>query len=337
MACRDRYPEFRGVPALPSGLDAREIPLNLRGDKAMVATTEEDAAPAPARRGFIERVRARPARPMLFGFGLCVPFFVLMAILVAYPVVKLVLVLFQPPGFVENIRSFFSQELNVVALRVTLVDSLIVTFLVVVLGSVIAWSIVTTRRPAVRLILMASVAAPLFMNQIIKVFAFTVLLQRYGFVNEVLIRLHIISSPLSLIYNQFAVIVGMTYYMMPWAVLPLYVTFVSLDFDLPLVAASLGATRTRALRDICLPLALPGIFATIVLDYVFCLGFFVMPLFLGGTSSPFTSNVIYQDITSFYNFTGADTSSVVLLVAAIVIVTAGYVAVGRERMTRALA
>lgn len=302
------------------------------------AATEEDVPLAPVRRrGFAERIRARPGRPMLFGFGLCVPFFAMMAILVAYPVVKLVLVLFQPPGFVSNIRAFFGEELNVTALRVTLVDSLVVTFLVVALGSVIAWSIVTTRRPAVRLILMASVAAPLFMNQIIKVFAFTVLLQRYGLVNEVLIRLHIISQPLSLIYNQFAVIVGMTYYMMPWAVLPLYVTFVSLDFDLPLVAASLGATRIRALRDVCLPLALPGIFATIILDYVFCLGFFVMPLFLGGPSSPFTSNVIYQDITSFYNFSGAAISSVVLLVAAIVIVTAGYVAVGRDRMTRALA
>lgn len=292
---------------------------------------------AIAGRGILGLLRERPTRPTALGVGLCLPFFAMMGVLVAYPIVKLILTLTQSPGLSANVASFFSVRLNVTSLGVTLLDSLVVTAVVLVFGSIIAWSMVTTRRPAVRLVLVSAVTVPLLMNSIVKVFAFTVLLQRYGVVNTILLRLHIVQSPLSLLYNQFAAIIGMVYYMLPWAVLPLYVAFLSLDLDLPAAAASLGASRIRALRDTCLPLALPGIFATAVIDYAICLGFFVVPLFLGGTSTPFTANLIWSDISTFYNFSGAAASSTALLIAATVVVIAGYLGVGRERLVRAVA
>jgi putative spermidine/putrescine transport system permease protein len=217
------------------------------------------------------------------------------------------------------------------------VDSLIVTALAVVLGGVVAWSLRTTTRRGMRLFLLASVGAPLLLNSILKVFAFTVLFESNGLVNRTLLSLHIIHSPLNLLYNQFAVILGMLYYMFPYATLPLYVSFLSLDLDLVLVAETLGASRNRALLDTCLPLALPGILATLVIDYVLCLGFFVIPLLLGGISVPFTSNVVWQDVTDFFDLTDAAVSSLILLAAAIVVVAAGYIAVGRERLLRAVA
>ena len=257
-------------------------------------------SPAASRRASVlNRLSARPSPPVIMGVSLTGPFFVLMGALVIYPIVELILVINESPGFAANVSQFFDLSFNLTALRVTFVDSVIVTVIVVVFGAVVAWSLVTTRRQYVRLILLTSVVAPLMMNSILKVFAFTVLLQRTGIVNHTLMALHIIHQPLSLIYNQFAVSVGMVYWLFPYAVLPLYVTFSSLDPDLANTAESLGASRSRALFDACLPLAWGGVFATIVIDYVLCLGFFLMPLMLGGPSVPFTATVVWEDVTDY--------------------------------------
>lgn len=277
------------------------------------------------------------AGPLVLGIVLTIPFYLLMAGLVVYPIVNLAVTAGAPHGIAANFRAFLNLPLNLVALRITFVDSFIVTAIVVTLGSVVAWSLRTTSNQWTRLTLLGATAAPLLMNSILKVFTFTVLLDQHGLVNEALIGLHIIHSPLPLLYNQFAVILGMVYYMFPYATLPLYVAFLSIDLDLIRTAEICGASRPRALLDAALPLALPGIFATIVIDYVYCLGFFVIPLLLGSVNAPFTSNLIWQDVTDFFDLTGAAVSSLVLLAAAAIAVGVGYIVVGRDRLLRAAA
>jgi ABC-type spermidine/putrescine transport system permease subunit I len=125
--------------------------------------------------------------------------------------------------------------------------------------------------------------------------------------------------------------------MFPYAVLPLYVASLSFDLEFLRVAESLGASRRRAMFNICLPLTLAGIVATTIIDYVLCLGFFLMPLLLGGVSVPFTANAVWQDVTDFFDLTQAAMSSLILLVAALVVIIIGYFGVGRERLTRAMA
>jgi putative spermidine/putrescine transport system permease protein len=270
------------------------------------------------------------------GLGLSTPFLILIGVLVAYPLVKIVLLSTESPGFVKNFRAWVDLPANLTAVRVTFVDALIVTSITMVLGTTVAWSLVTTRSRFTRGILMASIILPLAMNTILKAFAFTVLFQGPGIVNKTLMYLHVIHSPLTLLYNEFSAIVGMVYWLYPYAALPLYVTFLSLDLDLLTVAESMGASRARALWDVALPLALPGIFATAVIDYVLSLGFFVIPVLLGGIAVPYVSTHIYDDVFQFYNLQGAAISSVVLLVAAFVVLSAGYFAVGRERLIKAL-
>jgi putative spermidine/putrescine transport system permease protein len=274
--------------------------------------------------------------PAAVGLGLSTPFLILIGLLVVYPLVKIVLLANESPGFVQNLRDWFDLPSNLTALRVTFVDSLIVTSIAMLLGITVAWSLVTTRSRAVRAILMASIVVPLAMNTILKAYAFTVLFQGPGIVNKVLMYLHVINSPLTLIYNQFAAIVGMVYWLFPYVALPLYVTFLSLDLELVTVAESTGASRARALWDVALPLALPGIFATAVIGYVLSLGFFVIPLLLGGIAVPFVSSRVYSDVFTFYNLQDAAITSVILLVAALVVLFGGYLAVGRVRLMKAI-
>jgi ABC-type spermidine/putrescine transport system permease subunit I len=131
-------------------------------------------------------------------------------------------------------------------------------------------------------------------------------------------------------------LVGMLYQLLLYAVLPLYVTFLSIDTDLVLAAESLGAQRGRALASVVIPLAIPGLLATSIIVYVIALGFFLTPVILGGATSPFTASLIAQDIFQFYDISGASVSAVILLVAALVVVGGGYRLVGKERLRRAI-
>jgi putative spermidine/putrescine transport system permease protein len=255
---------------------------------------------------------------------------------VTYPFVQLVETGLGPPGGSRNISDFFSNSANLTVLRITFVDSAIVTVIAVCAGALIAWSLRTTRNRLMRFLLLSAVFVPIWMGTIIKLYAFTVLLERLGVVNTALQRLHLISTPLTLLYTQSAVVIGMVYQMLPYSVLPLYVAFLTIDLDLIGAAESLGASRARALWSIVVPLAIPGILATVTIVYVISLGFYLTPVILGGATSPFMSSVISQDLFQFADMISASVGAIALLIGALAVVSLSYLVVGKERLRRAI-
>ena len=129
---------------------------------------------------------------------------------------------------------------------------------------------------------------------------------------------------------------SVVYQMLPLAVLPMYVAFSSIDTDLIIAAEGLGASRARALLDVVLPLAVPGIFATLVINFVLALGFYLTPVLLGGLTSPFTATLIQQDLFAYSDFADASIGGLMLLAGGIASVTLGYFLVGKERLRRAI-
>jgi ABC-type spermidine/putrescine transport system permease subunit I len=253
-----------------------------------------------------------------------------------FPVIKLVTLAMGAPRGAGNFLSFFDLTVNLDVLRVTFVDSAIVAVVSVLLGGVVAWVISSTTHAFVRMSLVAAIFIPFWMGSVVKLYAFTVLLERLGIVNRVLLDLHLINAPLDLIYNQPAVIVGMVYQLLPYSVLPLFVVFRSIDVDLLKAAEGLGASRARAVRSIVLPLGLPGILASLTIVYVVGLGFFLTPVLLGGATSPFSASFMYDDIFSYFNFTEAAVSAVVLLVGALLVLVIASRFVGREQLRKVL-
>jgi putative spermidine/putrescine transport system permease protein len=175
------------------------------------------------------------------------------------------------------------------------------------------------------------------MGSVIKLYAFTILLERLGVVNTTLQDLHLTSQPLSLLYTQFAVVIGMVYQLLPYSVLPLYVAFLTIDLDLLLAAEGLGASRARALLSVVVPLGLPGILATVTIVYVICLGFYLTPVILGGATAPFTASLISSDLFTFFDSADAAIAAIFLLIGAILVVAIGYGLVGKDRLKRAIA
>lgn len=272
----------------------------------------------------------RSAAALLF------PLLAMAGLFLVYPIVRLVIVAFGPPSGAGNFSSFFEQSVNLDVMRTTFVDSAIVALISVFLGSVLAWHVHATRHRFVRVLLVGALFVPFWMGSVVKLYSFTILLERLGLVNRVLLDLHLISSPLGLIYNQFAVIVGMVYQLLPYSVLPLLVVFRSIDDDLIKAAQGLGASRARAILSVVLPLGLPGIVASATIVYVVGIGFFLTPVLLGGATSPFSASFMYQDIFSFYDFTSATVSAIVLLVGAALVLFLVSRLVGRDQLRRAM-
>jgi putative spermidine/putrescine transport system permease protein len=272
----------------------------------------------------------------LTGAALAAPFIVMMVVFVIYPFVRLVQAAIGPPDGLGNLKVFFANTANMYVLTVTFRDAAITTLIVFVLGGLLAWSLRTTTSRIMKTVLLSAIFVPFWMGSVVKIYAFSVLLGRTGIVNTALLELHVINAPLHLLYTQFAVIAGMVYQMLPFAVLPMYVAFSTIDSDLLLAAESLGASRIRAMLNVVVPLAMPGILATIIINYVISLGFYLTPVLLGGATQPFTASLIQEDLFSYFDISGAAIGGLVLLLGGLVAVTIGYLLVGKERLRRAI-
>ena len=269
---------------------------------------------------------------------LILPFAAMLAVFVVYPFVRLTQVAVFSEGAVDNLVNFFNDSSNMVVLRTTYIISAIVTVLAVGFGGVLAWTLKTTRSSTVRFIILASILVPFWMGTTIKLYAWTVILQTNGLVNNFLVAAGILDdqSRLALLYNELAVVIGMVSQMLPFAVLPLAVAFSSIDLDIVRAAEGLGAARIRAIVSIVIPLSIPGILATTMLVFVLSTGFFLTPVILGGITSPFTASLIYQNVFTFFDLNAAAITALVLVISASVIILVAFKVVGAERIRKAL-
>jgi putative spermidine/putrescine transport system permease protein len=148
-------------------------------------------------------------------------------------------------------------------------------------GYVVAYAL-TQSGPRVRRLMLLGVVLPLWVSVLVRSFAWIALLRREGVINEILLASGLIGHPLSLIWNEFGVTVGMVHTMLPYAILPLVAHMRQIDPALGAAARGLGASRAQAFRRVFLPLSLPGLIGSGVLVAIFSLGFYVTPVLLGG-------------------------------------------------------
>lgn len=155
------------------------------------------------------------------------------------------------------------------------------TVLTLIGGYAIAYALVHVGERQ-RQWMLFCVLLPFWLSVLVRAFAWVMLLRRDGAVNATLLALGLIDSPLTLVRNEFGVVVGMVHYMLPYAVLPLYANMLGIDRRLVAAARGLGAGSWTAFRKVFLPLSLPGIVGAAVLVFVFSLGFYITPALLGG-------------------------------------------------------
>lgn len=151
---------------------------------------------------------------------------------------------------------------------------------------------IATRPQRWRTPLLVLVVLPFWTSFLIRTYAWIVLLNREGLINRPLLNLGIISEPLPLLNNEFAVVLGLVYVYLPLMILPLYAAIERIQPDLREASTDLGASPLRTFRQITLPLSASGIAAGAIFVFVPSLGNFIVPDLLGGGQSPMIGNLV---------------------------------------------
>jgi spermidine/putrescine transport system permease protein len=143
-------------------------------------------------------------------------------------------------------------------------------------------------------------------------------------------------DPLPLLHNNFAVTLGLVYVNLPFLVLPLYSALDRLDRSLLEASLDLGAGHLRTIREIVIPLALPGILSGLLITFIPALGSYLTPDLLGGTESQMIANVIERQFKRANDWPfGSALSFILMYLTFIAIAGQGIIAKRREKLTEA--
>jgi len=250
--------------------------------------------------------------PRATSFLLVIPAMALLLLLFFYPLVTLFLTTLQA----ENIGNYAAIVGNGTYMRVFL-NTLRLAAIVTAIDLIIAYPLafyMCRLTPTGRNVAFFLLLIPLWTSQLVRTYAWMVLLGRNGPINSALMGLGAIDGPLPLSNGEFAVVIGMVHILLPYMVLPIYSSVSKIDHNLVEASRGLGAGPISTLTRVLIPLTLHGVLAGVSLVLVLSLGVFIMPALLGGGRVPVIPLLIEQQAGSFLNWAMAGTFCVVLLV-----------------------
>lgn len=157
------------------------------------------------------------------------------------------------------------------------------------------------------------VMLPFWTSFLVRTYAWMFLLRDTGLINTALLKIGLIHSPLPLLYNDGAVLLGLVYGYLPFMVLPIYATLERLDPSLPEAAADLGARPLTTLFTVVVPLSRPGIIAGAVLVFIPCLGAYLTPDLLGGGRTVLVGNLVQNQFTNARDWPFGSAVSILLM------------------------
>ena len=203
------------------------------------------------------------------------------------------------------------------------------TILCLLIGYPMAYYI--ARSPErTRNVLLMLVILPFWTSFLLRVYAWIGILKSNGVINNFLMSLGIISSPLTMMQTDFAVYVGIVYTYLPFMILPLYSNLVKLDNDLLEASADLGSKPLMTFLTVTLPLSVPGILAGSMLVLVPVIGEFVIPALLGGPDTLMIGRVLWDEFFSNRDWPVASAVAIVMLLLMVIPIMAMRSAAGRE-------
>jgi spermidine/putrescine transport system permease protein len=244
------------------------------------------------------------------------------AVLVAAPVLLVVGYMFATRGrfggveWTLNLDNFARalDPLYVDVLRSSIGIALLATALALVIGYPTAYAI--TKLPARwRTVALILVVVPFWTNFLIRIYAWIILLNSQGVLNDMLLAVGVVDDPVGLLYTRGAVVVGLVYVYLPLMILPLYAAIEKVDPELLEASSNLGATRARTFWSVLLPLTLPGAVTGSILVFVPSLGNFVVPELLGGGKTVMVGNLIRDQFLKAQDWPFGSVLAMVVVVA----------------------
>jgi len=153
---------------------------------------------------------------------------------------------------------------------------------------------IARQTPARQTLLIFLVMVPFWTNFLIRTYSLIFIVRDTGLLNNILISLGWLDQPLQIMFTQGAVMLGLLYGYLPFAVLPLYASIEQLDYDYIQAAQDLGANSRQVFLRVILPLTMPGVVAASIITFIPTLGAYVTPDLMGGGSTFLIGNLLQQ-------------------------------------------
>ena len=196
--------------------------------------------------------------------------------------------------------------------------SLYSTVFCLILGYPVAY-IIANKKMRIRNFLILFIILPQWTNFLLRTYAWMSILKDNGPINSFLINIGLIKEPLTLLYTDGAVLMGMVYNFLPYMILPIYTVILKIDKAYVEAARDLGASSAITFRKIILPLSMPGIVSGIIMVFMPAISTFVISDLLGGGHSMLMGNLIQKQSLAARNWQFGSAISMILI--AIILIT----------------
>ncbi len=283
---------------------------------------------------------SRP-RPIL----LIAPAILVVALLLLMPLGLIVLSSFDQeskPGAwrftftLAHYRNLFQDTFYLEVLARTAFLSACITGLSLVIGYVLAIKLWMSSRRA-QIYLMLVIVAPLLVSIVARTYGWLLILGERGFVNAALVQLGIIAKPFAMLYNDGAVVLGLTHLLVPFAVLSIHASLERIEPEIIEAATVAGAGHWTILTRILLPLTIPGVIVGGTLVFSLSMSAYVTPALMGGKSSALAT-LIFQKYSVAFDWSFGGALAVLLLLASLLgifAITFAFGAPFRKRLAAA--
>lgn len=212
---------------------------------------------------------------------------------------------------------------NVIDLTVffrTIAAAIFVTLIDLALCYPIAYYLAHVATGGWSRLMVLSLIVPFWINEILRAFAFKIIFGSSGVINNMLIAIGILDSPYDFIRNDIALWAGLSYAFILLMIFPIYNAIESLDKNQIEAARDLGSSWIRIHRRIVVPHAKPGISSGCTMVFMLTAGALAAPQILGGPSSLWFTQIIYQGFNQAGNWARGSAYAIVLLISCIILV-----------------
>ena len=232
-------------------------------------------------------------------------------LMLAAPLGTILLYSFLTDGYLEIIRDFtfanyieaWTNELYRSVMIRSLGVSMTVTLVTVLLAFPIAYFVSFHVEPSKKSLWLFLITIPFWTSYLIRVFLWKVILGYNGVVNSSLLGLGIIDQPLDFIlYNVNSVVITLAHAYAPFAILPIFVALEKIDRSLLEAGQDLGESKFMTFLRVTLPLAMPGVIASVLIVFIPTIGDYVTPQLVGGPEGRMVANLIQLQYLKLDNY-----------------------------------
>ncbi|MFL6557600.1 MAG: ABC transporter permease [Bacillus sp. (in: firmicutes)] len=220
----------------------------------------------------------------------------------------------------QNYIKFITDKFYLGVVWRTVKIALITTLAAIVISFPVAYQI-TKAKGRIKNYLTLLVLSPLLISMVIRCYGWVILLSNNGVVNNALMNFGLIDKPLTLLYTEFSVVIGMVHVLFPYMVLSIMGSLERIDPSVIRASQNLGASSIRTFFSVILPLTLPGIFAGSVMVFSLGVSSFVTPAILGGPQVKVMSFLTYEQVGIMLNWPyGSAIGFLLIFIATITII-----------------